>query len=131
MHQIKVKLKHSSYSTVGYNCSFPVVGEDEAYFYSENDGVYRKHVFTPNDAYIKLVDKHEYVTATAEDGLEENEEETPAIEENVTDVEENEEPELQIDSFVIPDEIMVTIEKKESKKEPKVVKKPGRNKKNA
>ena len=59
-HKEKVKLKHQAHVEIGFNCTEPVIEEHQAYFYSESNGIFRKHIFTPNDIVIALVEANEY-----------------------------------------------------------------------
>lgn len=64
-HSEKARLKRESHVGVGYECGPAVATEDESYFYSSYDGLFRKHVFRENDAFIQLVTSHDYMVATA------------------------------------------------------------------
>ncbi len=63
-HSEKARLKQESHTGVGYICSQVVSIDEESYFYSSFDGLFRKHVFRENDAFIQLVTSHDYLVAT-------------------------------------------------------------------
>jgi len=73
-HTEKVILKQASHVEAGYICTEPVIEEVQSYFYSEKDGVFRKHVFTANDIVVHSVSAQEYpAKASAVLALEDNE----------------------------------------------------------
>ena len=64
-HSEKARLKQQSHIGAGYICNPVVSANDESHFYSSFDGLFRKHVFRENDAFIQLVTSHDYIVATA------------------------------------------------------------------
>jgi hypothetical protein len=62
-HSEKAKLKQGSYVGAGYKCEPVVSNEEQSYFYSSFNGLFSKHVFTENDAFIQLVSSHDYLVA--------------------------------------------------------------------
>lgn len=116
-HSEKARLKHQSHTGVGYTCNPVVSTEEESYFYSSFDGLFRKHVFRENDAFIRLVTSHDYLVATIP--------EPPVVEEPRAEKTPEEVREIADMAFK-----SVFADKLEPAPKPVAKKKPGRKKKN-
>jgi hypothetical protein len=52
----KVKEKNAAYKVAGFKCSDIVERDDVVYFFSEKDGLKRKHSFSQNEMTVDIVE---------------------------------------------------------------------------
>lgn len=51
----KVVIKQKAYTEAGFVCSEPVITDDSAFFFSDKDGIKRKHNFTESTMAVEVV----------------------------------------------------------------------------
>jgi hypothetical protein len=57
IHQSKAQNKREGYVAAGFECTDPVLEENQSYFYSLKDGMYRRHTFTEFSMNVDIVNK--------------------------------------------------------------------------